>query len=213
MIGALIASQILLGVIVAALAVVCFALARQIGVLHERIAPAGALSVNQRLKVGDAAPALSLTAIDGRALVVGDKASSQLYFFLSPDCPICKTLLPIVRSIAAAERDWLKVILASDGGDAEGHRAFQAREKLDEFPYVLSEALGRFFGVGKLPYAVLVDDAGKIASMGLVNSREHLESLFEAKERGVASLQEFAARRASSEHPEHQHDHKQRIGA
>ena len=29
----------------------------------------------------------------------------------------------------------------------------------------------------------------------LVNTREHLESLFEAKERGVASIQEFLARR------------------
>ena len=213
MIGALIVSQVLLGVVVLALAVVCFALARQIGVLHEQIAPAGALSVNQRLKVGDTAPPLSLTAIDGRAIVVGDKAASQLYFFLSPDCPICKTLLPIVRSIASAERDWLTVILASDGGDVDKHREFQSREKLDDFPYVLSEALGRSFGVGKLPYAVLVDDAGKIASMGLVNSREHLESLFEAKERGVASLQEFAARRLPSEKHEHQHDQKQRIGA
>lgn len=208
MIGALIASQILLGAVVLALGVVCFALARQIGVLHERIAPAGALSVNQRLKVGDAAPALSLTAIDGRAVTVGDKSASRLYFFLSPDCPICKTLLPVVRSIAAAERDWLTVILASDGGDAERHREFQLREKLSEFPYVLSEPLGRSFGVGKLPYAVLIDDAGKIAGMGIVNSREHLESLFEAKERGVASLQDFAARRAGAAH-----DHKQRIGA
>lgn len=208
MIGALIASQILLGAVVLALGVVCLALARQIGVLHERIAPAGALSVNQRLKVGDAAPALSLTAIDGRAVAVGDKTASQLYFFLSPDCPICKTLLPVVRSVAAAESDWLRIILASDGGDAERHREFQSREKLGEFPYVLSEPLGRSFGVGKLPYAVLVDGAGKIAGMGIVNSREHLESLFEAKERGVASLQDFAARRAGAAH-----DHKQRIGA
>lgn len=196
MIEALIVSQILLAIVVLGLGVACFALARQIGVLHERIAPAGALSVNQRLKVGDAAPALALTAIDGRKVTVGEGGASQLFFFLSPDCPICKTLLPIVRSIATAERDWLSVVLASDGGDAAFHRAFQSDEKLDDFPYLLSEPLGRSFGVGKLPYAVLVDGAGKIAGMGLVNSREHLESLFEAKERGVASLQEFAARRA-----------------
>jgi methylamine dehydrogenase accessory protein MauD len=207
MITALIVSQLLLGVTVLALGVVCFALARQIGVLHERIAPAGALSVNQRLKVGDVAPPLSLTAIDGRAVSVGG-GRGQLFFFLSPDCPICKTLLPVVHSIARAERDWLSVILASDGGDADKHRAFQQREKLGDYPYVLSEALGRSFGVGKLPYAVLVDENGKVASMGLVNSREHLESLFEAKERGIASLQEFAARRAEASH-----DHQQRIGA
>lgn len=209
MITALIVSQILLGALVLGLAVMCFALARQVGVLHERIAPAGALAVNQRLKVGDKAPAMTLSAIDGRTVSVGAASESQLYFFLSPDCPICKTLLPIVRSIASAEHDWLKVILASDGGDVDKHREFLMREKLDEFPYVLSEPLGRSFGVGKLPYAVLVDGDGKIASMGLVNSREHLESLFEAKERGVASLQDYAARRAH----DHQHDQKQRIGA
>ena len=35
----------------------------------------------------------------------------------------------------------------------------------------------------------------RLASLGLINSREHLESLFEAKERGVASIQDFLARR------------------
>lgn len=209
MIEALIASQILLAVMVLALGVVCFALARQIGVLHERIAPAGALAINQRLKAGDTAPQFAFADIDGRDMRVADGSSqSQLFFFLSPDCPVCKTLLPIVKSIARAERDWLGVVFASDGGDAARHRAFRDREGLGEFPYVLSEALGRAFGVGKLPYAVLVDGEGRIASLGLVNSREHLESLFEAKERGVASLQEFAARRANAAQ-----DGKQRIGA
>lgn len=208
MITTLIVSQILLAVLVLGLGVMCLALARQIGVLHERIAPAGALAVNQRLRTGDAAPTMTLTALDGRTITVGERGASELYFFLSPDCPVCKTLLPIVRSIAAAERDWLKVVLASDGGDTQRHREFQQREKLDEFPYVLSEHLGRSFGVGKLPYAVLVDGEGKIASLGIVNSREHFESLFEAKERGVASLQEYAARRH-----DHRHDDKQRIGA
>ncbi|HNR78374.1 MAG TPA: redoxin domain-containing protein, partial [Parvularculaceae bacterium] len=208
MIGALVISQFILGALVLALAVVCFALARQIGVLHERIAPAGALAVNQRLKIGDKAPELSLVALDSRKIDVDATGKSRLFFFLSPDCPVCKTLLPIVGSIARAEGDWLDVVLASDGGDAETHRAFQQREKLDAYPYVLSEILGRSFGVSKLPYAVLVDGDAKIAGMGLVNSREHLESLFEAKERGVASLQEFAARRAGAVH-----EHQQRVGA
>jgi hypothetical protein len=38
---------------------------------------------------------------------------------------------------------------------------------------------------------VLLDAAGTVRSRGLVNTREHLESLFEAKERGVASIQDF----------------------
>jgi methylamine dehydrogenase accessory protein MauD len=47
------------------------------------------------------------------------------------------------------------------------------------------------YQVGKLPFAVLLDHDGIIRAKGLVNSREHLESLFEAKERGVASIQDY----------------------
>ena len=49
------------------------------------------------------------------------------------------------------------------------------------------------YQVGKLPFAILLDQEGVIRAKGLVNSREHLESLFEAKERGVASVQEYLA--------------------
>jgi len=196
MVAALIVSQVLLGVLVIGLGLAVLALARQIGVLHERIAPAGALSVNQRVKVGDIAPEMSLKAVDGASVSVGGaRAQSQLLFFLSPDCPVCKTLLPILKSMSKAEKDWLTLVLASDGDTEEKHRAFRTAEKLEDFPYVLSEALGRLYGVGKLPYAVLIDESGKVASMGLINSREHLDSLFEAKDRSIASLQEFVERR------------------
>ena len=52
--------------------------------------------------------------------------------------------------------------------------------------------------MGRLPYAVLVDAAGIVRAKGLVNSREHLESLFEAHERGVASLQDWLEREGDS---------------
>jgi methylamine dehydrogenase accessory protein MauD len=71
------------------------------------------------------------------------------------------------------------------------HEPFVARHGLDAFPYLLSAPLGVAYRVGKLPYAVLVDGAGIVRAKGLVNTREHLESLFEAHERGVASIQDF----------------------
>jgi hypothetical protein len=37
----------------------------------------------------------------------------------------------------------------------------------------------------------LLDESGVLVAKGLVNSREHLESLFEAKRLGVASLNEY----------------------
>ena len=44
---------------------------------------------------------------------------------------------------------------------------------------------------------MLLDAGGVVRARGLVNTREHLESLFEADERGVGSVQEFLAREAS----------------
>jgi len=195
MTGFALASQIILWVAVGVLAVLVMALARQVGVLHERIAPAGALTLHQKVSVGDKGPEMELTALDGENVRIGGvrQGRSQLLFFLSPDCPICKTLLPVLRSAARAETRWLDTVLASDGEEAD-HRRLIMKQDLAGIPYVLSETLGRSLGVSKLPYAVLLDEQGKIASLGLINNREHLESLFEAKERGVASIQQFLAR-------------------
>ena len=193
----LVASQILLWSALLVLALVCMALARQIGVLHQRIAPAGALSLRQPLKLADLTPEMTLTALDGSAVKIGGvrDGRSQLLLFLSPDCAICETLLPAVRSAQGAERGWLDIVLASDG-DSGKHDAFVREKGLTKFPYVVSEQLGRSYGVAKLPYAVLIDEAGKLVSTGLVNTREHLESLFIAKETGVSSIQQFLSQRA-----------------
>ncbi len=199
----LVASQIVMWVAVLLLALVCVVLARQIGVLHQRIAPAGALMLRQPVKLGDPVPQLALTALDGAALQIGGTRGgrSQLLLFLSPDCAVCAALLPALRSAHGAERKWLDIVLASDG-DAEKQRAFVREKGLDKFSYVLSEVLGRHFGVAKLPYAVLIDETGKLAAAGLVNTREHLESLFVAKESGAGTIQQFLGiheqRRASS---------------
>lgn len=196
-------SQILLWTAVIAQALLIAALARQVGVLHERIAPAGALTLHQKVALGEKATPMTLADMNGVGVAIGGQRGgrSQLLFFASPDCPMCKSLLPIVRSAAKAEAGWLDIVVAGDGGKP-GYLAMVRDHGLDAMPVVLSEALGRAFGVSKLPYAVLLDEEGRVASLGLVNSREHLESLFEAKERGVASIQEFLARRQAHTHQE-----------
>lgn len=189
-------SQILLWTAVIVQGLLIAALARQVGILHERIAPAGALTLHQKVEPGEVASPMTVVTLEGQAVDIGGKRDgrSQLLFFASPDCPVCKSLLPVLRASARAESGWLDVVVAGDGSKAEYQRLASAYD-LGAIPVVLSEALGRAFGVSKLPYAVLLDEAGRVASLGLVNSREHLESLFEAKERGVASIQDFLARR------------------
>ncbi len=198
MIDALIVSNVLLWLLVIGLAVTVLALTRQIGLLHERISPAGALSPQAKVKVGDRAPELAVIDIHDRPLQIGGESSDEsrtLLFFLSPTCPVCDTLLPTVQRVARTEVPRVRVVLASDGAPQE-HHAFAAEKRIAHLPYVLSAPLGMAYGVGKLPYAVLIDENGTVAAQGLVNTREHLESLFEAQRRGVASIQEYLQEKA-----------------
>jgi len=192
-VSALAISNLVLWILVLLLCAVVLALVRQVGVLHERIAPAGALMLNRGLNVGEPAPLVEVADLSGRALKLGsarEDGRSTLLLFVSPSCPVCKTLLPAVKSSRRDERSWLDVILASDGERSE-QQAFVREQGLEGIPYVVSAALGLAYQVSRLPFAALLDEHGVLRARGLVNSREHLESLFEAKRLNVASLQEY----------------------
>ena len=198
MIDALLVSNIVLWLLVIGLTLTVLALTRQIGLLHERISPIGALAPQARIEVGDPAPELALLDLEGRPVQIGGPSQDEsrtLLFFLSPTCPICETLLPTVERVAKTEVPRVRVVLASDGPPEE-HRSFFRKKRIGHLPYVLSAPLGMAFGVAKLPYAVLVDERGVVAAQGLVNTREHLESLFEAQRHGVASIQDYLQEKA-----------------
>jgi methylamine dehydrogenase accessory protein MauD len=196
MVTAILTSNVLLWIANIALLLTVIALARQIGVLYERIAPVGALTMDHGPKVGEAAPVFTLPKLESGEIAIGNATGrNQLLFFLSPTCPVCKKLLPILRSLSQHERATVDVVLASDG-PLDEHRRFYQREKLAPFPYVLSSDLGMKFRISKLPYAVVIGPTGLISAKGLVNNREQLESLLIAQEMGVASLQDYRAKKA-----------------
>jgi len=186
-------SMVLLWVAVIALALAVLGLGQQVGVLLERVAPGGALMTGKGLKPGEAAPELNLSTVYGDPLHLGGVRSdgrSTLVFFLSPTCPMCDAVVPAVRALARSEKAWLDVVLASDGDDAD-HAGYIERKDLKGMPYIVSRELGLRFRVGQLPHAALIGENGIVVSAGLTNTREHLDSLLEAKRRGVGSLQEF----------------------
>jgi len=190
---ALAVSNTMLWVVVVCLCVALLAVVRQLGVLHERIAPAGALMLAKGLKVGELVPTLQVQDLENRTLALGAPRTDEratLVVFVSPTCPVCKALLPVLRASLASERDWLDIVLASDGETA-AQREYVAAQRLTSFPYVVSQSLGMAYQVSRLPYAVLIDAQGVLRARGIVNSREHLESLFEAKRLGFASIQDY----------------------
>lgn len=181
-----------------------FALARQIGVLHTRLAPAGALMTNAGPKLGQPVEPLALGAIDGSSVKIGGALGQpQLLLFVSPTCPICKELVPVAKSLARSEG--LSLVFGSDGGSVESHQKYREKMGIEALPYVVSRELGLRFEVAKLPYAALIDADGVLRSKGLVNSREHLDSLVEAMRSGYTSIQDYLVKERIIGH-DHSHD-------
>lgn len=176
---------------VVALSIAFLALARQTGILYERIAPMGALMNDSGPKVGELSPSFSLNSLMGNTVNIGKgRNRALLVFFLSPTCPICKKLLPVLRNIRKSEGHWLDVVLASDG-DTNKHQRFIDTAGLSDFDYVVSTELGLGYRVSRLPFAVVLDARGRVSAKGLVNTREQLESLFNAHEMGIESIQGY----------------------
>jgi methylamine dehydrogenase accessory protein MauD len=181
----------LLWVVVILLSVAVLALARQVGVLHERVAPAGALIHGAGPGVGEQSPRLEVHALAGNAITVGaalPAGRALLMLFVSQTCPICKKLIPIAMNFAKSER--LNVLFVGDA-DLKEQRKLIEQFGLDDHWFVNGSEIGMAYRIDKLPYAVLLDDLGVIAAKGLVNSREHFESLIIAKETGFASIQSY----------------------
>jgi methylamine dehydrogenase accessory protein MauD len=180
-------SNALLWVVLAVLAVILLALVRQLGIIHERLAPIGTLSVGAGLKVGERAPALELTDLAGGVRQVASPRAdgkSTLLLFLSPTCPVCKTLLPLIKSSARLEEPWLEIWLAGDG-EADAAREFAEAHGLGALPYLLSAPLAISYQVSRLPYAVVIDGAGVLRARAAIENAEQLSGLLMEERRAV----------------------------
>ncbi|MHC8943886.1 methylamine dehydrogenase accessory protein MauD [Advenella incenata] len=187
----LIASNVMLWLGFIGLAVLVMGLIRQIGLLHERSAPLGAMMLDHGPDIGEQSPVFQVDDFYGVPLAVGQALTPgrpSLLMFTGPTCPICAKLFPIIRSVA--QREGADVVLVSDGNAAD-HRKFLAEHDMGEVRYVVSAEIGMKFQVAKIPYGVLLDEQGMILAKGLCNTREHVESLFETVRLGHPSLQKY----------------------
>ncbi len=91
----------------------------------------------------------------------------------------------------------MRLVFASDGDKFERHVAYVGDLDLEDYPYIVSQSLGLAYAVSNLPFAVLIGSDGALKSKGLVNTREHLESLVESMDSGVASLQDYVEQHPS----------------
>ena len=181
-------------VIILIVRVMLFALTRQVGILHERVAPAGALQPTSGPKVGEITEKIRVTSLDGNEFDIGGSGDGQnikFILFISPTCPVCKELVPTAIALIGSEAQRMELFFASDGENMQQHKSYVTDLEITDYPYFVSERLGLAYQVSKLPFAVLIDGDGVLRSKGLVNTREHMESLIEAMDTGVATVQEY----------------------
>jgi methylamine dehydrogenase accessory protein MauD len=173
-------SYVILWLLVALLTLVVVALARQVGTLHLRLGPRGALEVDDEgPPLGEAPEAVTAVDLDGREASVGGPGEPQLLLFVSPGCPVCREVLPSVPAAARAGR--LTPYVIADSGPEETARSY--RHDRVGAPVLATPELARDYRIPGTPYAVVLDVMGVVRAKGTVNTLEQLEGLVDTARR------------------------------
>ncbi|GBR08469.1 thioredoxin domain-containing protein [Acetobacter oeni] len=177
MLTVLLISQCILVVVLIVFAVALLGMARQIGVLHERLQPLDPADQESGLEVGRAMPRMALEGVDGPSVAVGEAllpGHRQLLLFVAPDCPVCKRVIPSALQIS--ESGAADLVFVGDGSRPEltelGKTVIRGRA-----PLTVAAELGLVLQVSRLPFAAVVDEHGVLAARGLVSNSAHLEAL------------------------------------
>lgn len=179
MTGWWLASYLALWALVIVLALVVVALARQVGVLHLRLGPRGALEVDDEgPPLGEAPEPADAPALGGEVLTIGGPGTPQLVLFVSPGCPVCREVLPSLPAVARAAR--LAPVVVSDAPLDETPHAYR---DLPDVPVVPSPDVARAYAVPGTPYAVVLDVMGVVRAKGTVNNLEQMEGLVDTARR------------------------------
>src|SRR5438093_5730118 len=88
-------SFVVLWLLVIALALLVLALARQVGTLHLRLGPRGALEIDaEGPPLGEAPEPVDARDLDERPVAIGGPGAAQLVLFVSPGCALCREVTP-----------------------------------------------------------------------------------------------------------------------
>lgn len=175
-------SYVMLWIVVLVLIVLVVALARQIGTLHLRLGPRGALEIDDEgPALGEAPEHAQLTDLEGAAVDIGGPGQAQLLLWVSPGCHVCEQVLPSVPVIAARGR--LAPYVLTDVDEHETKRSYGARDL--RAPIVPARFLAQTYEVPGTPYVIVLDALGVVRAKGTVNNLEQLEGLVDSAERRV----------------------------
>jgi methylamine dehydrogenase accessory protein MauD len=176
------ASYVVLWCLVLVLCVVVVALARQVGTLHLRLGPRGALEIDDEgPPIGEAPMPIAAADSDGNPITIGGPGRAQLLLFVSATCRVCEEIIPGLGVVANG--GGLEPLILSD--DTSGLEILRER-RLPSRPIASAQAT-RVYSVPGTPYAVILDRSGIVRAKGTVNNLEQLEGLVDTAQRRISS--------------------------
>jgi methylamine dehydrogenase accessory protein MauD len=186
------ASYAALWLLVVVLFIVVVALARQIGTLHLRLGPRGALEMDDEgPALGEAPEAVDTRDIEERPVTIGGPGSAQVLLFVSPGCMLCEQVLPSLPAIASSNDLVPYVLTDVDATEA----ALTFGPKRLPAPVVPAQGIASAYQVPGTPYVVVLDRHGVVRAKGTVNNLEQMEGLIDTGRRRAAEAE--SARQAS----------------
>jgi methylamine dehydrogenase accessory protein MauD len=161
---------------VVVLSFVVVALARQIGTLHLRLGPRGALELDaEGPPLGEAPPPEEVLALSGDRITLGGPGEAQLLLFVSPGCHVCDQVLPSVSAATSAGPFRPYVVTDVD--------VFETSQGLDvkniPAPVIPGQGIAMRYEVPGTPYVILLDASGLVRAKGTVNNLEQVEGLID----------------------------------
>ena len=177
------ASYVVLWLLVVVLAVMVVALARQLGTLHLRLGPRGALEMDDEgPSLGEVPPPGSALSLEGRALEIGGPGEAQLILFVSPGCMVCEQVTPAIKAVARIGK--LVPYVLTDLDIHETRRAY-AKKDIGA-PVASAPELTRSWEIPGTPYVVVLDRSGVVQAKGTVNNLEQMEGLVDTASRRMS---------------------------
>jgi methylamine dehydrogenase accessory protein MauD len=183
-------SYIVLWIVVVVQIVLTLSLARLVGQLSRRFPPSGALLVDPGPDIGEIISGNwdASDLYDQPAQISFPRARDLFFYYLSPHCTSCNKLMPAAKSFfqeISAQADTVIVLVH---GSPEMQRQYVQAQDLNRYLVLHESALPVTWRVGGAPFGVWVASNGTIKSKGLINLREHLESLWRAANIQVTKL-------------------------
>ena len=107
---ALIISNVILWIVVVVLTTLLFAITRQVGILHERVAPAGALQPTSGPKIGEITEEIKATSLQGESIRLGGSRQEEQASFILFIYPLFRNSLKEPILIKGDNKNFIRSI-------------------------------------------------------------------------------------------------------